>query len=40
MLNAVPEDRRDLLVATETGNGYRFDITIQAEQGETPFFAL
>lgn len=40
VLNAVPEDRRALLVATETGNGYRFDITVQSEQGETPFFAL
>lgn len=40
VLSAVPDDRRDLLVATETGNGYRFDITVQSEQGETPFFAL
>ena len=40
VINAVPEDRRDLLVATETSRGYRFDITIQSDQRETPFFAL
>lgn len=40
VLNAVPEDRRQLLVATKTDNGYRFDITVQSDTGETPFFGL
>jgi protocatechuate 3,4-dioxygenase alpha subunit len=35
--DAVPEDRRDTLLAKPEGGGYRFDIVLQGE-GETPFF--
>lgn len=42
VLAAVPEARRELLIATQTDTGYRFDITVQAEtpEQETPFFGL
>jgi len=36
---AVPEDRRDTLVAKPDGDGYRFDIILQGE-GETVFFQV
>jgi protocatechuate 3,4-dioxygenase alpha subunit len=37
--DSVPADRRDTLVATPEGDGYRFDIRLQGE-GETVFFAV
>lgn len=45
VLNAVPEDRRDLLVASTVdgdADSYRMDIVMQHEDAtrETPFFAL
>ncbi|HKS43533.1 MAG TPA: protocatechuate 3,4-dioxygenase subunit alpha [Amycolatopsis sp.] len=36
VLNSVPEDRRDTLVATKTEDGYRFDVYLQGP-GETVF---
>jgi protocatechuate 3,4-dioxygenase alpha subunit len=35
----VPEDRRDTLLATPEGDGYRFDIVLQGER-ETVFFQV
>lgn len=42
VLAAVPEQRRELLIATRTEKGYRLDITVQSStpDKETPFFAL
>jgi protocatechuate 3,4-dioxygenase alpha subunit len=37
VLDAVPPDRRPLLVARREGAGYRFDIRLRGED-ETPFF--
>ena len=37
VLDTVPEDRRDTLVAVKTGDGYRFDVRLQGED-ETVFF--
>jgi protocatechuate 3,4-dioxygenase alpha subunit len=37
VLNLVPVERRDTLIAARTGNGYRFDIRIQGDR-ETVFF--
>ena len=37
VLCAVPEDRRDTLIATAIDGGYRFDIVLQGD-GETAFF--
>ncbi|MBK1786496.1 protocatechuate 3,4-dioxygenase subunit alpha [Prauserella cavernicola] len=37
VLAAVPEDRRGTLIATESGDGYTFDVRLQGE-GETVFF--
>jgi len=37
VLAAVPEARRDTLLAERTGEGYRFDVRIQGER-ETVFF--
>ncbi|PXY27579.1 protocatechuate 3,4-dioxygenase subunit alpha [Prauserella muralis] len=37
VLASVPEERRDTLIATRTGDGYRFDVRLQGE-GETVFF--
>lgn len=37
VLASVPEARRDTLIATRTGDGYRFDVRLQGE-GETVFF--
>jgi protocatechuate 3,4-dioxygenase alpha subunit len=37
VLAAVPEDRRQTLIATKTDDGYRFDVRLQGE-GETVFF--
>ncbi|RSM76305.1 protocatechuate 3,4-dioxygenase subunit alpha [Amycolatopsis sp. WAC 01375] len=37
VLASVPEARQSTLVATKTGDGYRFDIRLQGE-GETVFF--
>ena len=39
VLNAVPEDRRETLLARPDGGGYRFDIILQGE-GETVFFQV
>jgi protocatechuate 3,4-dioxygenase alpha subunit len=39
VLQTVPPDRRDTLLAQPTDRGYRFDILIQGP-GETVFFAL
>jgi protocatechuate 3,4-dioxygenase, alpha subunit len=39
VLEAVPADRRDTLVAKPDGDGYRFDIVLQGE-GETVFFQV
>ena len=39
VLNLVPVERRDTLIAEPTGNGYRFDIRIQGDH-ETVFFDL
>jgi protocatechuate 3,4-dioxygenase alpha subunit len=36
---AVPEERRDTLVATPEGEGFRFDIVLQGER-ETVFFQV
>lgn len=42
VLAAVPEQRRELLIATRTEKGYRLNITVQSStpDKETPFFAL
>jgi protocatechuate 3,4-dioxygenase alpha subunit len=37
VLASVPENRRSTLIATKTGDGYRFDVRLQGE-GETVFF--
>jgi protocatechuate 3,4-dioxygenase, alpha subunit len=37
VLDAVPPDRRSLLVARREGTDYRFDVRLRGE-GETPFF--
>lgn len=37
VLLSVPPERRDTLIATRTGDGYRFDVRIQGER-ETVFF--
>lgn len=37
VLNAVPAERRHTLVATRTGDGYRFDVRLQGPE-ETVFF--
>jgi protocatechuate 3,4-dioxygenase alpha subunit len=37
VLDAVPADRRNLLVARREGATYRFDVRLRGE-GETPFF--
>ncbi|WP_236788974.1 protocatechuate 3,4-dioxygenase subunit alpha [Amycolatopsis sp. GM8] len=37
VLRTVPEDRRHTLIASKTGDGYRFDVRLQGE-GETVFF--
>ncbi|MEU3771230.1 protocatechuate 3,4-dioxygenase subunit alpha [Amycolatopsis keratiniphila] len=37
VLASVPEARQSTLIATKTGDGYRFDIRLQGE-GETVFF--
>ena len=39
VLQSVPAERRDTLIARRDGDGYRFDIRVQGE-GETVFFAL
>lgn len=39
VLETVPEDRRDTLVAVKTGDGYRFDVRLQGED-ETVFFEV
>ena len=39
VFTAVPEDRRDTLLATPDGDGYRFDIVLQGD-GETVFFQV
>jgi protocatechuate 3,4-dioxygenase alpha subunit len=39
VLAAVPEDRRETLVAKPEGDGYRFDVILQGE-GETVFFQV
>jgi protocatechuate 3,4-dioxygenase alpha subunit len=39
VLAAVPEDRRDTLLAQPDERGYRFDVILQGE-GETVFFAI
>lgn len=40
VLAVVPQERRELLVAQKTDDGFRFDIKVQAETNETPFFGL
>ncbi|AGF73219.1 protocatechuate 3,4-dioxygenase subunit alpha [Corynebacterium halotolerans] len=42
VLNAVPEERRHLLVAEKTGDGYRLEIVMQHDDPtrETPFFRV
>ena len=40
VLAVVPAERRELLVAKKTEDGIRFDIKVQAETDETPFFGL
>ncbi|ALC06556.1 protocatechuate 3,4-dioxygenase subunit beta [Corynebacterium deserti GIMN1.010] len=40
VLAVVPEERRELLVATKTDGGFRFDIKVQSDTDETPFFGL
>lgn len=40
VLQAVPAERRELLIAKKTDAGFRFDIVVQAESNETPFFGL
>ncbi len=37
VLDAVPSDRKDLLIGKKIPSGYRFDIRLRGE-GETPFF--
>jgi protocatechuate 3,4-dioxygenase alpha subunit len=37
VLASVPEERRNTLIAVESGGGYRFDVRLQGE-GETVFF--
>ncbi len=39
VLDTVPENRRDTLVAVKTGDGYRFDVRLQGED-ETVFFEV
>jgi protocatechuate 3,4-dioxygenase alpha subunit len=39
VLQTVPEDRRDTLLATPADDGYRFDIFLQGDR-ETVFFAV
>ena len=39
VLDTVPEDRRDTLVAMKTADGYLFDVRLQGED-ETVFFAV
>jgi protocatechuate 3,4-dioxygenase alpha subunit len=39
MLSQVPADRRETLLATPEGDGYRFDIRLQGP-GETVFFSV
>jgi protocatechuate 3,4-dioxygenase, alpha subunit len=39
VLNTVPADRRDTLLATPDGDGYRFDVYLQGDR-ETVFFAV
>jgi protocatechuate 3,4-dioxygenase, alpha subunit len=39
VLETVPEDRRDTLIAQPTPDGYRFDVHVQGE-GETVFFKV
>ena len=39
VLDTVPEDRRDTLIAHPTADGYRFDVHVQGE-GETVFFKV
>ena len=39
VLETVPEDRRDTLVAAKTEDGYRFDVRLQGED-ETVFFEV
>ncbi|WP_028062981.1 protocatechuate 3,4-dioxygenase subunit alpha [Solirubrobacter soli] len=39
VLESVPEERRDTLIARPTTDGYRFDVHVQGE-GETVFFKL
>lgn len=39
ILNSVPSERRDTLLAQATEGGYRFDIRLQGD-GETVFFAV
>ena len=39
VLSALPEDRRDTLLATPAGDGYRFDVHLQGDR-ETVFFAV
>ena len=37
VLDAVPAERKKLLIGTKTQSGYRFDLRLRGE-GETPFF--
>ena len=39
VLRSLPEDRRETLIATRTGDGYRLDIHLQGDR-ETVFFAV
>ena len=39
VLRALPEDRRETLLATPTDDGYRFDVHLQGDR-ETVFFAV
>ncbi len=39
VLRGLPEDRRGTLLATPTGDGYRFDVHLQGEH-ETVFFSV
>jgi protocatechuate 3,4-dioxygenase, alpha subunit len=39
VLDTVPENRRDTLIAHPTADGYRFDVHVQGE-GETVFFKV
>ena len=38
LLAGLPADRRETLLATQDGDGYRFDVRLQGE-GETVFLA-